>query len=89
MSSRRCDDLVSMLNSLGFYTENCRHYSNGNLTVERAGSELVGMTIEQLADKVSTVEGIGCIAEEPYSGNPPALPRKLHPSLGDLQRLPE
>lgn len=48
MSSRRSDDLVSLLNSLGFYTEDCIHYTNGELTVVRAGSELVGTTIEQL-----------------------------------------
>lgn len=48
MSSRRSDDLVSMLNSLGFYTADSIHYTNGDLTVVRAGSDLVGTTIEQI-----------------------------------------
>lgn len=53
MSSRHGDELVSRLNSLGFYTEDCSHYSNGEITVERDGSELVGTTIEQLASRVT------------------------------------
>ena len=56
MSSHRSDELVSMLNSLGFYSADCRNYTNGKLTVERAGSELVGTTSEQLADQLSMVE---------------------------------
>lgn len=63
MSSRRSDDLVSALNSLGFYSEDCRYYTNGKLTVERAGSELVGTTIEQLADQLAIVE-----VKKPVSG---------------------
>lgn len=49
MSSYRKDELVSMLNSLGFYSEDGRFYTNGAITVERDGSALVGTTIEQLA----------------------------------------
>ncbi|WP_341744598.1 hypothetical protein [Azonexus hydrophilus] len=53
MSSRRSDELVSMLNSLGFYSEDCVNYTNGEKTVVRDGGDLVGTTIEQLADSPS------------------------------------
>ena len=49
MSSYRSDELVSMLNSLGFYSEDCIHYTNGTFSVERDGSKLIGTTIEELA----------------------------------------
>ncbi len=53
MSGSRKDGLISVLNSLGFYTEDGRHYSNGSLTVERAGSSLVGITLEALEEKLT------------------------------------
>jgi hypothetical protein len=55
MSSQRSDELVSTLNSLGFYSNDCRHYTNGSMVVKRAGNELVGTTIEQLAEQLSMV----------------------------------
>lgn len=53
MSSNRSDELVSTLNSLGFYSEDGVRYSNGTVAVERVGSTLIGTTIEELAVRVT------------------------------------